>query len=265
MKARSIFLTLIAGMSLVSCASQGETTTSDSSAGTSEVNPSNTLISVLSSIQDNCTVTNVFQFINVSSGTANVVTNYVKEGYYSTFNKDAFGTESNTGFISDDSKTYACTITKDEVTLGEELLDSSGNSVSSFRDLYYDPSYIGDNASSFAAENVFSPRIKGTTYGTFDLPLKVYGEDKTTVVKDNTEILITLAKCLGVYEIASSYADVVINAAELYFSANGKSTYNFKFYFTYKDGYDRLTALSNVTKIGSTSIKGFTNYFKSKE
>lgn len=264
MKAPSIFLILIAGISLVSCADQTATDTSETSSDTSEVNPSNNLTSVLSSIQDNCTVTNVFQFISVSSGTANVVTNYVNEGYYSTFNKEAFGTENDTGFISDDSKTYACTITKDEVTLGNELLDSEGNSVSSFRDLYYDPSYIGDNVSSFTAENVFSPRIKGTTYGTFDLPLKVYGEDKTTVVKDNTDILIALAKCLGVYEITSSYADVSINAAELYFSANGKSTYNFKFYFTYKGGYDRLTVLSNITKIGTTSIKGFTNYFASK-
>ncbi len=252
-------------MSLISCSAQGETTSSEGSSETSEVNPSNTLTSVLSSIQKNCTVTNVFQFINVSSGTANVVTNYVEEGYYSTFNKEAFGTESNTGFISDEGKTYACTIASDEVSLGDELLDSEGNSVSSFRELYYDPSFIGDNVPSFTAENVFSPRIAGTTYGTFDLPAKVYGDDKTTIVKDNTDVLIVLAKCLGVYQIASSYADVSINAAELYFSANGKSTYNFKFYFTYKGGYDRLTVVSNVTKIGSTSIKGFTNYFAAKK
>lgn len=265
MKARSLFLTLIAMMGLASCSGQGEAATSEGSLESSEVNPSNTLSSVLASLQDNCTVTNVFQFINVSSGTANVVTNYVKEGYYSTFNKAAFGNESDAGFLSDDSRTYSCTIVKDEVSLGEELLDGEGKSVSSFRELYYDPSYIGDHVSSFTAPDVFSPRIKGTTYGTFDLPLKVYEEDKATVKQDNTEILVTLAKCLGVYAIASAYEDVAINAAELYFSANGKSTYNFKFYFTYKGGYDRLTVLSNVTKIGTTSIKGFTNYFKTKE
>ncbi len=263
MKARSIFLTLIAGMSLISCASQsGGDTSTDSSDG-SEANPTNTLSSVLSSFQNNCTVTNVFQFISVSSGTANVVTNYVDEGYYSTFNKDAFGSDKDTGFFSKDSKTYACTISKDVLTLGDELKDADGDSVSSFRDLYYDPSYIGGHVSLFTAENVFLPSIAGMTYGTFDLPSKVYAEDKKTVIKDNTDTLVLLAKCLGVYQVASSFEDISINAAELYFSANGKSTYNFKFYFTYKGGYDRLTVVSNVTKVGSTSIKAFTNYLAS--
>lgn len=282
MKKRNLFVLGLAGLLLVSCG-EGGTGSDGSSSSNPPVTGGNTLSSVLSSFGKNCRVNNIYQYLS-SGSVPSIMTDYVEDGFYSTYKN--FGDRKNGGVIdAKDGKSYFFTVEKDTETkkdklvLGDALLDG-GNNVSSFRDVYFDPSYVGDNVAMFTAENVFVPKIKGTTFGTFNLFGKYYSDDvpveesssedvapaavdaTKTLIKDNTAELTALSKALGVYEVAANHSDKLeLQAADLYFSEKG-SQFTFNFYYSYEGGFDRLVARSVISKIGSTSVDLIKNYNK---
>lgn len=282
MKKRNLFVLGLVGLLLVSCG-EGGTGNDGSSSSNPPVAGGNTLSSVLSSFGKNCRVNNIYQYLS-SNSTPSIMTDYVEDGFYSTYKN--FGDRKNGGVIdAKDGKSYFFTVEKDTETkkdklvLGDALLDG-GNNVSSFRDVFFDPSYVGDNVAMFTAENVFVPKIKGTTFGTFNLFGKYYSDDAPveesssedvapaaldatpTLIKDNTAELTALSKALGVYEVAANHSDKLeLQAADLYFSEKG-TQFTFNFYYSYEGGFDRLVARSVISKIGSTSIDLIKNYNK---
>lgn len=282
MKKRNLFVLGLAGLLLVSCG-EGGTGSDGSSSSNPPVTGGNTLSSVLSSFGKNCRVNNIYQYLS-SGSVPSIMTDYVEDGFYSTYKN--FGDRKNGGVIdAKDGKSYFFTVEKDTETkkdklvLGDALLDG-GNNVSSFRDVYFDPSYVGDNVAMFIAENVFVPKIKGTTFGTFNLFGKYYSDDvpveesssedvapaavdaTKTLIKDNTVELTALSKALGVYEVAANHSDKLeLQAADLYFSEKGNQ-FTFNFYYSYEGGFDRLVARSVISKIGSTSVDLIKNYNK---
>ncbi len=177
--------------------------------------------------------------------------------------------------------TYVGRVTSDDYASvhGDPVKNLNGDEVADFRDAYYDPSYISAHLADFTRENVFIPRIKGSTYGTFELFGTVYEsevgghtseelasdaeieeEHSGRVVQDNTEILATLAKCLGAYDTPfSSGGDLVLNSADFYFAESG-SIFTFNFYFTYANGFEKMIARVNISQIGQVGVKAIDNY-----
>lgn len=283
MKKRNLFVLGLAGLLLVSCG-EGGTGNDGSSSSNPPVAGGNTLSSVLSSFGKNCRVNNIYQYLS-SGSVPSIMTDYVEDGFYSTYKN--FGDRKNGGVIDvKGDKSYRYIVEKDAETkkdklvLGDALVDGNGNNVSSFRDLYFDPSYIGDHVAMFTAENVFVPKIQGTTFGTFNLFGKYYSDDAPveesssegvapaaldatpTLIKDNTAELTALSKALGVYEVAANHSDKLeLQAADLYFSEKG-TQFTFNFYYSYEGGFDRLVARSVISKIGSTSVDLIKNYNK---
>ncbi len=295
-------------MMLMGCA--GDPVSGDSSAAASST-PSatgNTLSSVLGSFKTNLRVNAIFNFLG-SSATPSIIMDYVEKGVQFTYKNfdDSFV---DGGFLNDsDGKAYAWNLSEVEhwnestskaetvdlaVKTGSAIKNKAGDEVSSFRDAYYDPSYIGEHLDEFTAENVFVPQIAGTTFGWFDLLPYVYesdlenrstlSEEESTegealeeeesseavesepehsgkLLKDNTEILATLSKCLGVYDTTACFGSgLELNSAEFYFAEKG-SAFSFNLYYTYNAGYDKLKVTVSVSKIGSASVEALDNYF----
>ena len=280
-----VLLTILPALILGGCAIE-DGSSSDATDSSSIEPTGNTLSSVLSSFGKNLRNTVTFNFLSESS-TPRIEMNFIESGveYRYTNFSDSFKTS---GFVDKDNKSYKWeagldTDNKEVLVLGDVLKDSSNNEVETFRDLYYDPSYICSHVEGFLAENFFIPKIKGTTYGTFNLFGIVYesevgGDDITSesidensgtdeseepsgkVVQDNTEILNILSKSLGVYDtVAALGPDIELNSADFYFSQKG-TTFTFHFYYTYKGGYDRLTVTSVITRVGSSSSKLIEDY-----
>ena len=288
-KTFAFFLMALPTLVLASCGEGGPTEISSSmdpvGASSSAAATGNTLSSVLGSFGKNVTVKSIYQFIDTGDDKtlASITAKYVEEGClfdYANFPNQTVST----GFVSKDDKTHSFTIPdgQEELVLGSEVLNASGASVSSFRDIYYDPSYVGEHVEDYCAENVFIPKIAGKTNGYFYLYDKVYesdlpsvseetsteegeegegtsedviesSEDSGKLLQDNTARLVNLAKAIGVYEAATSFGTMDIHSAELYFSAKG-TTFNITFYFSYRDGYDRFAVKTTINNIGKTKV-----------
>lgn len=215
-------------------------------------------------MNDNLRVNRVFNFVD-SEKAVTIATDYVKEGCFYTFMNIPSVTE-NFGFVSKDGKTNRFTVpsASEPLVLGEEL-KKDGQSVSSFRDVYYDPSFIGEHADEYLGSNVFVPKDAATTtYGTFILRKEVEIDEEQT--QDNTVILENFSKAMGVYETIQAFddpstpeADIVLNRAELYFSQKGK-TFTATFYHTFKGGFDSLRVTCTISNIGNTKVNAISNY-----
>ena len=311
MKRKSILWISLAGLMLTGCAGDvppDQSGSVDPSASSSVPKTGNTLASVLGSFGTNMRSNVIFNFLG-SSKIPSIVMDYVDNGVQFEY-KNFPDTYVKGGYLNENGKAYAWTNSEvdhwnekkskaEKVDLAVKdptaIKDKNGNEVASFRDAFYDPSYIGEHLQDFLAPNVFIPKIKGTTFGTFNLFGKVYeseldgeeepvepGEEEEVeeaeqqseeeeipteeepsgaLVQDNTEILMTLCRCLGVYDTAASFdATLQLNSADFYFSEKG-SSFSFNFYFTYQGGYDRLYAKVAISKIGDNSVPALTNYF----
>lgn len=295
-KTFAFFLMALPALALASCAEGGPSGVSSSTdapeGSTSTEATGNTLSSVLGSFGKNMRVNSVYQFIDTGDDKkmASIVADYIEEGCLFEYKNFPNQTAKN-GFVSKSGKTNAFTIPEGqkELVLGSELLNNAGESIASFRDVYYDPSYIGEHTEEYCAENVFIPKIAGKTNGTFYLHDKVYesdlpsaseesskeegaegeetsfeevvesSEESGKLLQDNTALLVNFAKAMGVYDTASSFGTMSVHSAELYFSAKG-TTFTVTFYFSYKDGYDRFAVKSSISNIGKTKIDPIAAY-----
>lgn len=289
MNKKPIFWIALSALMLGGCGEEAPVSSIDSSAPPVT---GNTLSSVLGSFGKNLRAKAIFNFMTAGK-VPSITMDYMENGVQFDYENFPDGFVKG-GFLDEGGKSYAWVntvvehlnssgrVTKVDLAekTGDPIKNSSAAEVASFRDAFYDPSYISAHLDDFLKENVFIPRIKGTTYGTFDLFGTVYesevgghtseelaedsdGEEEPTgrIVQDNTEILATLAKCLGVYDTASTAGeDVTLNSADFYFAQNGTS-FTFNFYFTYAGGYDKLNARVVVSQIGSASAAALTNYF----
>ena len=303
MKKKPLFFLAFAALALGACAAEPSSDASSATSGSSSTSEKtvNTLSSVLQKMGVNLRENVVFNFLGAQS-VPGVYMDYVEKGVSFQYRKfpDAFV---DGGFLDDaDGHAYKWTKTQVDhwneskgkvekkdlaVKEGPALTNSASEEVSTFRDAFYTPSYIQDHVDDFLAENVFIPRIAGTTYGTFDLFGKVYESElggKTSVeegeetgesseeeitseeasgalIQDNTAILETLAKCMGVYDTAQSFVGTLeLDRADLYFAEKGTS-FTFTFYFVYDGGYKGLQARAVVSKIGENSVEALDNYF----
>lgn len=292
MNKKPIFWIALSALMLSGCAEEAPASSIDSSTPPAG---GNTLSSVLGSFGKNIRANVIFNFLTTGGKIPGITMDYVEDGVQFDYRNFPDGYVKG-GFLNDsDGKAYAWVNTQvdhqnsagrvSKVDLAEKVGDPIKNSsnveVSDFRDAFYSPAYIGEHLADFTKDNVFIPRIKGTTYGTFDLFGKVYesevgghtseelaedseeGEEEPSgkLVQDNTEILVTLAKCLGVYDTAvSAGGDVELTSADFYFAQAGTS-FSFNFNFTYAGGYDKLNVKVAVSQIGSVSVAALTNYF----
>ena len=296
---------------LTGCA--GDVTPSQSGSGdpgasSSAPKTGNTLASVLGSFGKNMRSNVIFNFLG-SSKIPSIVMDYVENGVQFDY-KNFPESYVKGGYLNEGGKAYSWTNSSvdhwNEKKSKAETVDlavkdptpiqnNAGEEVASFRDAFYDPSYIGEHLQDFLAPNVFIPKIKGTTFGTFNLFGKVYeselgGEEAPVdsadpegqpaeeqssdeeeipeeeqpsgaLVQDNTAILTTLCKCLGVYDTAAAFDSTLqLNSADFYFSEKGTS-FSFNFYFTYQGGYDKLYAKVAISKIDSNEVPALDNYF----
>ena len=192
-KTFAFFLMALPTLVLASCGEGGPTEISSSmdpvGESSSAAATGNTLSSVLGSFGKNVTVKSIYQFIDTGDDKtlASITAKYVEEGClfdYANFPNQTVST----GFVSKDDKTHSFTILdwQEELVLGSEVLNASGASASSFRDVYYDPSYVGEHVEDYCAENVFIPKIAGKTNGYFYLYDKVYESDLPSVSEETS-------------------------------------------------------------------------------
>ncbi len=245
-----LLLGLASLFSLVSCADNAGGDQNSSESASSAVSGGNTLSSVLGSLGKNLRTNTIFQYVN-STSAISIMTDYVEEGCFYTF-RNIEGSPENFGFVSKDNKTYRYTEDNGALVLGDELL-KSGASVSSFRDVYYDPSYVGEHVSDYTAANVFVPAIANQTFGTYSMKKNKDGQD-------NGVLLTNFAKALGVYETGAAL-DLDLEGVDLYFSEKGTS-YTATFTYSKDGGYDGLKAVTTISNIGKTNIKAIADYLK---
>lgn len=239
--------------------------TNSSSSGTSA--SGNTLTSVFSSFGNNLTVNSTFGFLSQGTSATPVINAaYVEKGCFFKFTN--FNSATNFGLVNVAANaktgvaegTYKWTDDQGALTLGAKV-----SATPSFRTLYNDPSLIGANYQHFV--DAFVPEIQGAKSGYFYLNSTThtgFTKDGSSALPyvDHSADVVLLSKYLGIYDTLSSIPSLSVDYVKLYFSDAG-STFTFRVYSKYENGFNGLETIAIVSKVGKTTLAAIDTYLGS--